>query len=87
MVAVLSEGITALNTITTEVFSTALGANLASALRHLRDKEAERFYFDDAVGGIYHKLSELRTWEVDDPVDDRGQSMKSFFGHGFGKTC
>jgi hypothetical protein len=125
----------------TEVFSTTVGANLGSALRHLRDKElkltlwadaicidqsnndeksaqvrlmamiyksasevvvwlgpaaecsddamdvlaevgteAERFYFDDPVGGIYDKLSELNTWEVDKPVDDRGRSMKSFLG-------
>jgi hypothetical protein len=121
---------------TADVFGTTVGANLASALRHLRDKdlvftlwadaicidqgnndekseqvqlmakiyktasqvivwlgpagegsdnaidalteigrEAERFHFDRT---IYSKMSDPSIWEVDDPVDDRGVSMKSF---------
>ncbi|KAN0104809.1 Heterokaryon incompatibility protein (HET) domain containing protein [Hyaloscypha variabilis] len=124
------------NNHTTDVFGTTVGANLASALRHLRDKdlvftlwadaicidqgnndeksvqvqlmakiyktasqvivwlgpagegsdeaidalaeigrEAERFHFDDT---IFSKMSDPSIWEVDDPVDDRGVSIKSF---------
>jgi hypothetical protein len=124
------------NTQATDVFRTTVGANLASALRHLRDKElkltlwadaicidqdnndeksvqvqlmakiyrtasqvivwlgpagegsdaaidalaeigkeAESFYFH---GTVFSKLSDSSIWEVDDPLDDRGVSMKSF---------
>ena len=122
-----------------EVFRTTVGRSLASALRHLRDKnlvltlwadaicidqgnndeksvqvklmatiyktasevivwlgpagegsddamealaevgkDAEQFYFENSVSHIFRKLSQPSTWEVDDPVDDRGLSMKPF---------
>ena len=38
-------------------------------------KEAEGFQFD---GTVFSKLSDSSIWEVDDPLDDRGVSMKSF---------
>ena len=122
-----------------EVFHTTVGASLASALHHLRDKnlvftlwadaicidqknndeksvqvqlmakiyqtasqvivwlgsacegsdaamdalaevgrEAEGFYFEPLVAGMFRKMSDPRTWETENPVDDKGVTMKSF---------
>jgi len=41
-------------------------------------KEAERFYFEDPNIRMFRKMSDLSTWQTDNPLDDRGVSMKSF---------